>query len=461
MSLIKHSESLTSNSLRQRFRTVRDFTMQLCEPLTPEDCCLQAAPFASPTRWHLAHTSWFFETFLLKSSPGYRVFDPHYEVLFNSYYNTIGEQFPRPRRGLLSRPSLTEVYAYRRHIDEAVAQALNAGRIEENPQLANIIEWGIQHEQQHQELILTDIKYLFWQNPLLPAYRESSVPLLASPAVRSRSTPPAPLWQDFSEGLREIGHAGQGFAYDNESPRHRVFLEAFQLASRPVTSGEFLDFIDDDGYRRPELWLSDGWNFINAEKLTQPLYWFHRDGQWQEFTLAGPRPLKLDAPVCHISYYEADACSRWAGARLPTEAEWEVAAANAPIAGAFVDTLLPNNLPVHPRACHAHVRVVMQDDRDGKAPREPLGAPHLNHVDLNAEPFLGNIWQWTASAYLPYPGYQPPAGALGEYNGKFMSGQMVLRGGSCATPSTHIRPSYRNFFPPDARWQFSGLRLAR
>jgi ergothioneine biosynthesis protein EgtB len=498
MALIQRPASVPTGALLDRFRAVRDFTTTLCEPLTPEDACIQAAPFASPTRWHLAHTSWFFETFLLKSAPGYRLFNPHYEILFNSYYNTVGEQFPRARRGLLSRPSLAEIYDYRRHVDDAVAKSFQSGRIDDDPALSNIIEWGIQHEQQHQELILTDIKYLFSLNPLMPAYRklahwaESSdkavrvpaacgVPLLASPAVRSGY--PATTsddWLDFPEGLYEIGHpAPRGlahfaqsseqnvpvplstlapsFAYDNESPRHRVFLEAFQLAARPVTSGEFLNFIEDGGYRRPELWLSDGWNFINAERLTHPLYWFQHDARWHEFTLAGPRPLDTSAPVCHLSYYEADAYARWVGARLPTEAEWEVAAANNPIEGNFVDALLAHNAPIHPRrdaACHAHVRVGMSDDGRHarvRADMSPSTPPR----------FFGEVWQWTASAYLPYPGYQPPSGALGEYNGKFMSGQFVLRGGSCATPSTHIRPTYRNFFPPESRWQFTGLRLAR
>jgi ergothioneine biosynthesis protein EgtB len=432
MSTVTSSKQAAGESLLKRFRAVRDFTMKLCEPLTAEDCCIQAAPFASPTRWHLAHTSWFFETFLLKSAPGYQVFDSHYEVLFNSYYNTVGEQFPRPRRGLLSRPSLAEVYDYRRHIDDAVTRAFETSRIEEEAELANIIEWGIQHEQQHQELILTDVKYLLWQNPLLPAYQPTKVRGSASGQRDGDEglSSGANGWQSFSEGLYEIGHAGPSFAYDNESPRHRVFLETFQLATCPISSGEYLSFIEDDGYRRAELWLSDGWNFITSEKLTHPLYWFRRDDQWQEFTLAGPRPLDLDAPVCHLSYYEADAYSRWAGARLPTEAEWEVAGAGAGAStdGHFVDTLLAEDRPIHPSACQS---------------------------------LFGNVWQWTASAYLPYPGYQPPHGALGEYNGKFMSGQMVLRGGSCATPSTHIRATYRNFFPPDARWQFSGLRLAR
>jgi ergothioneine biosynthesis protein EgtB len=453
MSVTKHSTSLLSNDLLDRYRAVRDFTMKLCEPLSPEDCCIQGALFASPTRWHLAHTSWFFETFLLKSAAGYRVFDPHYEVLFNSYYNTVGEQFPRARRGLLSRPSLQEVYDYRRHIDDAVAKSFQSGRIDDAADLANIIEWGIHHEQQHQELILTDIKYLLSLNPLMPAYRPEDNATISGgiprPANATGSADGRTLrrivanssWIAFNEGLYEIGHAGHDFAYDNESPRHRVFLDSFRLASHVVTSGEFVAFIEDDGYRRPELWLSDGWAFVNAEQITHPLYWFVHKGHWQEFTLAGLRPLGREAPVCHVSFYEADAYARWAGARLPSEAEWEVASAEAPRQGNFVDALLARGSTIHPQ-------------REGEAPAEPP-------LPDKPQKMFGDVWEWTASAYLAYPGYQPPAGALGEYNGKFMSGQMVLRGGSCATPSTHIRPTYRNFFPLDARWQFTGLRLAQ
>jgi ergothioneine biosynthesis protein EgtB len=294
--------------------------------------------------------------------------------------------------------------------------------------LANVVEWGLQHEQQHQELILTDIKHLFSLNPLLPAYR----PAKEAPSPFEGN---AMRWIDFEGGLRDIGHAGGGFAYDNESPRHRVFLEPFQLASRPVTSGEFLRFIEDAGYERPELWLSEGWNAVLENRLTRPLYWFKRDDQWQEFTLAGLRPLDLDAPASHLSYFEADAYARWAGARLPTESEWEVAAAEAALTGNFVDTLRAEQLAIHPNGRNAG-----------------SGSPAK---------MFGDVWEWTASPYTPYPGYAPPRGALGEYNGKFMCNQYVLRGGSCATPSDHIRPTYRNFFPAETRWQFSGLRLAR
>ncbi len=411
-------------SLHERFTAVRSFTTTLCETLTAEDCCLQSTPSCSPTRWHLAHTTWFFETFLLKSDAAYRAFDEHYEVLFNSYYNSVGEQFPRARRGLLSRPSLADVQAYRRRVDETVGAWLESGRIDGDAALANIVEWGLHHEQQHQELILTDIKHLFSLNPLMPAYRQAT-----APAAKEAS---ALGWLEFDGGVCEIGHAGGGFAYDNESPRHRVFLEPFQLANRPVTSGEFLAFLRDGGYSRPELWLSEGWSGVQEHGLARPIYWFERDGAWLEFTLAGLRALDLAAPVSHVSYFEADAYARWAGARLPTEAEWEVAAQDAPLDGNFVDTLLSAGRAIHPSAA------------SGKPTQ-----------------MFGDVWEWTASPYTAYPGYAPPSGALGEYNGKFMCNQYVLRGGSCATPASHIRATYRNFFPADARWQFSGVRLAR
>jgi ergothioneine biosynthesis protein EgtB len=417
-----------AGDLLSRFTAVRDLTTALCEPLSPEDCCIQSMPSASPTRWHLAHTSWFFETFLLKTDAAYRPFDDHYEVLFNSYYNSVGEQFPRTRRGLLSRPSLAEVLAYRRHVDEAVSQWLASGRVEGDPVLANVFEWGLQHEQQHQELILADVKHLFSLNPLFPAYRRPQR------EAQIQSAPPF-RWFEFDEGLYEIGHAGRGFAYDNEAPRHRLFLEGFRLASRPVSSGEFVQFIEDRGYQRPELWLSEGWSGVQQNGLDKPLYWFRRQEAWYEFTLAGLRRLDVNAPVSHLSFFEADAYARWAGARLPSEAEWEVAAHELSIAGNFVDTLLAEDRAIHPSG----------GDGDACAPSQ----------------MFGDVWEWTASPYVAYPGYRPPSGALGEYNGKFMCNQYVLRGGSCATVSNHIRATYRNFFPADARWQFSGLRLAQ
>jgi ergothioneine biosynthesis protein EgtB len=417
----------TSSDLALRYATVRSLTAMLCEPLSPEDCAIQSMPSASPVRWHLAHTSWFFETFLLRRDPAYCVFDEHFEVLFNSYYNSVGEQFPRARRGLLSRPSLAAIHDYRRHVDEAVARRFERGRIQDDAELATIVEWGIQHEQQHQELILTDVKHLFSLNPLYPAYRRADATGERRPAV--------PSWMEFDGGIHEIGFASKGFAYDNESPRHRVFLEPFELASRPVASGEFLRFVEDGGYEQAEFWLSEGWHAVQEQRLTQPLYWRKCNDAWYEFTLAGLRPLDVDAPASHLSYFEADAYARWAGARLPTEAEWEVAALDVPVTGHFVDTLLADGRAIHPSAAHTDVGGLSQT--------------------------FGDIWEWTASPYVAYPGYRPPAGALGEYNGKFMCNQYVLRGGSCATPSGHIRPTYRNFFPPDAQWQFSGVRLAR
>jgi ergothioneine biosynthesis protein EgtB len=428
MSSVVMSAASSTQQLHRRFAAVRAFTHTLCEPLSPEDCCIQSMPSASPTRWHLAHTSWFFETFLLKTDPAYRVFDEHYEVLFNSYYNSVGEQFPRAQRGLLSRPSLAEVYEYRRHVDEAVERWFASGRLDADASLAHIIEWGIQHEQQHQELILTDVKHLLSLNPLLPAYRAAKPP-------EAEATATANHWSSFDEGVYEIGFAGDGFAYDNELPRHRVFLESFQLANRPVTNGGFLEFVEDGGYQRPELWLSEGWQFVADHQLRRPFYWRERDGEPHEFTLAGLAPLESAAPVSHVSFFEADAYARWAGARLPTEAEWEIAAAGAALEGNFVDVLLAAEHAVHPRP-------------NAAAGRGPFQ-------------LFGDVWEWTASSYHAYPGYAPPAGALGEYNGKFMCNQFVLRGGSCATHSTHIRPTYRNFFAAQARWQFTGLRLAK
>jgi ergothioneine biosynthesis protein EgtB len=405
------------------YREVRGATEHLCEPLSPEDCVAQSMPDASPAKWHLAHTTWFFETFVLERAlPGYRPFEPAFRVMFNSYYNSVGEQHPRPRRGLLTRPNLEAVRAYREHVDRGVLALL------ERPQgpggeLAAVIEIGLHHEQQHQELILTDVKHLLSHSPLRPAYQKPSSP----PA---RGAPPL-RWHGFEAGLCEVGHAGAGFAFDNECPRHRVFVAPFELASRPVTHGEYQAFLDDGGYERPELWLSEGWEAVRSRGWRAPLYWERAPEGWREFTLAGLREPCPDAPVCHVSYYEADAFARWAGVRLPTEQEWELVAAQAPLAGNFVESGL-----LHP----------------APAPDALPDAP----LQL-----FGDVWEWTSSAYAAYPGYRPPPGALGEYNGKFMCNQLVLRGGSCASPRSHLRPSYRNFFPPDARWQFSGLRLAR
>lgn len=418
--------------LTQRFTEVRAFTDALCATLKPEDCCIQSMTDASPTRWHLAHTSWFFETFLLKRDPTYRSFDEHYEVLFNSYYNTVGEQFPRDRRGLLSRPTVAEVQAYRSHVDAGVAGWFESGRIAEDAALANVIEWGVQHEQQHQELILTDLKHLFSINPLLPAFRGD-----AWVAAKGASLD----WVRVDEGVYEIGHRGDGFAYDNECPRHRVFLDAFQLASRPATNGEYLAFIEDGGYERPEFWLSEGWGAVGSGRLTRPIYWRRRDDQWCEFTLAGLKPLDLNRAASHLSYFEADAFARWSGARLPTEAEWEAAVNEAPIAGNFVDGAMEASRAIHPGGAGDQPAVEADTTRLAQA--------------------FGDVWEWTASPYAAYPGYAPPDGALGEYNGKFMCNQYVLRGGSVATSASHMRATYRNFFPASARWQFSGVRLAQ
>ncbi len=406
--------------LAQRYQTIRQATEKLIAPLTPEDCVVQSMPDCSPAKWHLAHTSWFFETFVLESAT-YRPFNAQFRMLFNSYYQTVGAQYNRPQRELLTRPTLAEVLNYRRYVDEhlmkllAVPTALGQG-------LLDIIELGLHHEQQHQELLLTDIKHLFSFNPLHPAYQ----------SVPSPTTTAAPLrWLSYVEGLRWIGHNGDGFCFDNEQPRHRVFLDTFELASRLVTNREYLEFIQEGGYERPSLWLSDGWKTAQEHGWRAPLYWQQEDGQWFAHTLNGFRALNLEEPVCHLSYYEADAYARWAGARLPSEAEWECAAAELAIEGNFVESGL-----LHPR---------LAAKTDG---------------EMLAQMF-GDVWEWTQSAYTAYPGYQPSAGALGEYNGKFMCNQLVLRGGSCVTPQSHIRASYRNFFPPEARWQFSGVRLAR
>jgi len=415
----------TALSLATRYQRVRDFTAALCAPLAVEDTVIQSMPDVSPTKWHLAHTSWFFETFMLTSQQGYRPFHPRFGYLFNSYYQAVGERHARPQRGLLSRPTLEEVYDYRAHVDAAVLSLLRERGNDLPADLADIVELGLQHEQQHQELILTDIKHVFASNPLRPAYSAvSPAPPVSSAANGGLS------WQSYSEGLYAVGHDGEGFAFDNEAPRHRVFLGAFRIATRAVTSGEYRAFLEDGGYRRPELWLSDGWNAVRERGWEAPLYWERAGTGWRQMTLAGMRDVDPAEPVCHVSYYEADAFARWAGARLPTEAEWEVAAAAAPAAGNFAE-----EARFHPRP----------------AAGDPAALRQL----------FGDVWEWTGSAYLPYPGYRPWKGALGEYNGKFMSGQMVLRGGSCATPRSHVRATYRNFFPPDARWQFSGLRLAR
>jgi ergothioneine biosynthesis protein EgtB len=376
-------------------------------------------PDASPVKWHLGHTSWFFETFILVPHLGdYALYEPAFRVIFNSYYNAVGDKHPRPQRGLLSRPSLDVVRAYRAHVDNGMARVLADARSVDK--LSPLIELGLNHEQQHQELILTDVKHMLSCNPLQPVY----LPNVEIAAERDRALD----WIEFDEGLVEIGHPGQGFAFDNETPRHREFVPAHALASRPVSNSEYLRFIADDGYRRPELWLSEGWDWVNANGIRAPLYWEAANGK-RRFTLHGVLPVLAGAPVCHVSLFEADAYARWAGARLPTEAEWESAAARAPIEGRFAE--------------------------------EGVYEPRASSSRAALAQLFGDVWEWTQSAYAPYPGFRPAPGAVGEYNGKFMCNQYVLRGGSCATPRSHIRASYRNFFPASARWQFSGFRLAR
>ncbi|WP_438023125.1 ergothioneine biosynthesis protein EgtB [Sorangium sp. So ce233] len=432
-----------AGGLRARYDAVRAFTESLCAPLCPEDHVVQSMPDASPVKWHLAHTTWFFETFVLGERAGYTPFHPQFGYLFNSYYVSVGERHSRPQRGVLSRPTVEETYRYRRHVDErmrALLDELAAGR--HVADLAFTIEVGLHHEQQHQELILTDLKHAMAQNPLRPAIFGGAQPGRGGGAAGELR------YLDHAEGVRWIGHGGGAFAFDNEAPRHRVFVGAFALADRPVTCGEYLAFMRDGGYARPGLWLSSGWDAVVANRWEAPLYWERRDGGFELFTLHGLREVDVDEPVCHVSYYEADAYARWAGARLPTEAEWETAAQGA-LAGAEEirsgaardEAALEGNFAER-RRYHPEPAV---------APARP-GAPRQ---------MLGDVWEWTSSAYAPYPGFRPWSGALGEYNGKFMSNQLVLRGGSCATPASHIRATYRNFFPPDARWQMSGIRLAR
>ncbi|MDR3739886.1 MAG: ergothioneine biosynthesis protein EgtB [Terracidiphilus sp.] len=411
--------------LAARFRTVRRRTLDLVQPLTPEDMMVQSTPEASPAKWHLAHTAWFFDSFILRDfQPGYRPFHPDFYWLFNSYYQSFAA-FPEKRlRSSFSRPGLEEILAYRAHVDAAIEGLLDAGP---SPEVLARVELGINHEEQHQELLLTDILNAFFTNPLRPAY------LSAGPWAPI-ATPEPVAFVPFAGGVHEVGHTGPGFAYDNELPRHRVWLEPYALASRLVTCGEYAAFIADGGYRRADLWLSDGWATVQSEDWQAPLYWTPDGNSWSVFTLRGPLPLDqvTAAPVSQVSFYEADAYARWAGHRLPTEFEWEAAAA-VPLEGNLLDS----------------------------GELIPRPAPSLDQVECSTQcQLIGDCWEWTASAYLGYPGFRPLPGSLGEYNGKFMSGQMVLRGGSCATPRAHIRSTYRNFFAPQTRWQFSGIRLA-
>ncbi|MEZ5558573.1 MAG: ergothioneine biosynthesis protein EgtB [Pseudomonadales bacterium] len=409
-----------------RYASIRQATEKLCAGLATEDYGVQPMDDASPPKWHLAHTTWFFETFLLKPYlPGYRAVDGHYEYLFNSYYNSVGQPFPRARRGTLSRPTVAEIYDYRRRVDEAMARLLGA---ELGADILQRVELGLQHEQQHQELILTDVKFAFGHNPLYPAYRDRG------PAPPTTAPPAGDLgFVRYAGGRVAVGAdpAAGGFCFDNEAPRHEVLLAPFALGDRLVSNAEFQEFVADGGYQQPALWLSEAWTRLGAGTLAQaPLYWRCRDGAWYEYRLDGLQPLDPGAPVSHVSFFEADAYARWRGCRLPTEQEWEHAASATTVTGNFADAGV-----LHPLAAVA----------TGPAPRQ----------------LFGDLWEWTASPYVAYPGYRPLPGALGEYNGKFMSSQMVLRGGSCATPAGHVRASYRNFFYPPDKWQFSGIRLAR
>ena len=421
-----HDEASHPETLIRRYQQVREFTERLCQPMVTEDYVIQAMPDVSPPKWHLAHTSWFFETFILAAaSPRYR--SPHaaYAYLFNSYYVAAGARHCRPKRGLLSRPTVEEVYAYRAQVDKFMTSFLEGLNGQEANTWAPIVELGLHHEQQHQELLLTDLKYNFFCNPLRPVYVTADISCCTQHVN-------ALQWVNFPEGVYWIGHDGQGFAFDNELPRHRSFLEPFQLASRLITNADYLAFMADGGYERPELWLSMGWEALQREGWKAPLYWEQLDGTWRMMTLAGMQPVQAADPVCHISYYEADAYARWADARLPTEVEWEAAAVHLPISGNFVE--------------QQNFRPISLNQSDASGPLAQM---------------FGDVWEWTQSHYSPYPGYTAAPGALGEYNGKFMVNQFVLRGGSCATSVSHIRPTYRNFFPADARWQFMGIRLAR
>jgi ergothioneine biosynthesis protein EgtB len=403
-------------SAAARFLSVRALTEQLATPLSAEDQTVQSMAEASPTKWHLGHTTWFFETFVLKRyARGYRPFDPAYEYLFNSYYEAVGPRHPRPQRGLISRPGVEEIMRYRRHVTQAMADLIQDGAGEE----AELLELGLHHEQQHQELLLMDAKHMLSLNPQRPAYAASFVPA-AKRAVRQG-------WREYEGGLAEIGHAGDGFGFDNEAPRHRIWLDPFALATRLVTCEEFAAFMDDGGYQRPEFWLSAGWDCVTQRGWRAPLYWEKVGGDWQVFTLAGMRPLRLTEPVCHVSFYEAAAFAKWAGNRLPREGEWEIAACDVGLCGNMLEGGL-----LHP------------------APTREAGLVQM----------IGDVWEWTASPYTAYPGYREPAGAIGEYNGKFMANQFVLRGGCAVTPADHVRATYRNFYPPDARWMFGGIRLA-
>lgn len=406
--------------LIDRFIQIRNASVDLCTNLEPEDMVVQSMPDASPTKWHLAHITWFFENFVLvPHDPNYQVFDPEFGYLFNSYYYTVGSMYARPRRGLITRPTVKQVLAYREHVDAAVVELLQDRQDES---LEFLVTLGLNHEQQHQELMLTDLKHLLFQNPKQPVFRNTVSPTISELGSLS--------WVSRGESICDIGYNGSEFCFDNETPRHRALVPAHRLANRPISNGEYREFIQAGGYNNSELWLSDGWSTVNNEAWTRPIYW-HEDLD-QEFTLGGLKELNLNAPVTHISYYEADAFARWAGARLPTEFEWEALAQQHPVTGNFAESGLLHPAPVQETKQESH----------------------------SVTQLFGDVWEWTMSSYSPYPGFKPLAGSLGEYNGKFMCSQVILRGGSCVTPVTHIRDSYRNFFYPGARWQFSGIRLA-
>jgi ergothioneine biosynthesis protein EgtB len=411
-------------AIADRFANTRAATERLAEPLSPEDMVVQSMLDASPPKWHMAHTTWFFEQFVLKDfEQSFSWFDDDFAFLFNSYYRLVGPMHARSRRGMLTRPPVERVLAFRENVNRRMIDLLDSIDDDVLRAAAPIIEIGLQHEQQHQELFLTDLKHLLSCNPLLPAYRRS----LEMPWATE-----SPMeWIEHEAGVYEIGCEGDAFHFDCEGPRHRVFLEPFAIADRLVTNAEYLAFMADGGYERTELWLEEGWTLLNDERWRAPLYWREQDGRWFNFTLGGERPIDPNRPVTHLSFFEADAYARWAGARLPTEQEWEVAGDGLSLAGNFVETDV-----LHP------------------------AAPESSRLGRMRQAF-GDCWEWTRSAFEPYPGYQAAPGAIGEYNGKFMSGQMTLRGGSCATPHDHIRRTYRNFFHPDKRWQFTGVRLAR
>lgn len=435
------------NKLATLYAAVRQRTEQLAKPLEVEDYCIQSMTEASPVKWHIAHTTWFFEQFVLRRfTPNYKPHALAYDYLFNSYYNTVGPQHCRSSRGMLSRPTVNQVYDYRHDIDQRMAELFNQVQATQINTLNHLVTLGINHEQQHQELLVTDVKHMLSSNPLLPAYHASdnqTSPRSAGDSVRMH-------WLPIPQGVHEVGNDGKsGFSFDNEQPRHRVYVERCELASRLVTNREYLSFINAGGYHQPQHWLAMGWDHLQKEGWAHPLYWYRQDGDaksnhvsaadlWMQYTLAGPAPLNLDEPVCHVSYYEADAYARWADAKLPTEQQWEAYAQCLPVQGPFQNTGC-----LHPQVINA--------ETNASTP-----ASHAIPQDM-----FGQLWQWTCSSYDAYPGFSPPKGALGEYNGKFMCNQYVLRGGSCATPENHYRTTYRNFFPPESRWQFAGIRLAR